>query len=137
MHGFDDYLTKAQAAEVLNVKMSVLDSWRWNGRGPTYVRVGNAPRYSRTALRQFIAENTRVSIESEIRSKAFNDDVPALKSKPLPKETTEERRARLRAQRESADQIRRELQLKWDRRDKMKREKKASCATKVVTDVQG
>ncbi len=52
-------LTKEQAAEILNVKTSVLDSWRWHGRGPEYIALPKAVRYDERVIREYIASNTR------------------------------------------------------------------------------
>jgi len=47
-------LTPEQAAEYLNVPAQRLDYWRWNGRGPKYFRIGKSPRYTKTALNEYI-----------------------------------------------------------------------------------
>jgi hypothetical protein len=47
-------LTPQQAAEYLNVPAQRLDYWRWNGRGPTYFRIGKSPRYTKAALNAYI-----------------------------------------------------------------------------------
>ena len=52
-------LTKEQAAEVLNVTTKLLDGWRWNGKGPEFVRIGRETRYTRAALQRYIDTQTR------------------------------------------------------------------------------
>ena len=46
--------TPEQAAEYLKVPAKRLDFWRWNGRGPTYFRIGKSPRYTKAALNEYI-----------------------------------------------------------------------------------
>ncbi len=53
-------ITKEQAAEMLCVKVSTLDSWRWNGRGPGWVELPKAIRYDDEVIREYIRVNTRV-----------------------------------------------------------------------------
>ncbi len=54
-------LTRRQAAEFLNVKYGLLNTWAFKGVGPKYVKMGegkNAPtRYSRKDLQDFIGIN--------------------------------------------------------------------------------
>lgn len=53
-------LTKAEAAELLNVTVVRLDNWRWNGRGPEFIALeGREVRYSPTALQKYIQRHTR------------------------------------------------------------------------------
>lgn len=56
----DRLLTTRQAAELLAVSFGTLKDWRcrWPGRGPDFVRVGGAVRYSRQALRRYLRTRT-------------------------------------------------------------------------------
>lgn len=52
-------ITKEQAAEMLCVKPSTLDNWRWTGKGPEYVEFPKAIRYDEKVIREYIASHTR------------------------------------------------------------------------------
>ena len=134
MHGFDDYLTKEQAAEVLNVKTSLLDVWRWNGKGPTYIRFGKVVRYSRAALQQFITANVYTSIQSQISTGSLTAR-PAFRRVGSSKETSDERKARLKAQRGLVARPADAIRPKDDFRSKRKNGKPAVTHA-LVTDVQ-
>lgn len=47
-------LTTREAAEMLNVKETTLEQWRWNGRGPRFVKLGRLVRYRQTDLEAFM-----------------------------------------------------------------------------------
>lgn len=51
-------LRTTEAAAYLNVQPATLEQWRWNGRGPTFVKIGRSVRYRQTDLDAFI--NARV-----------------------------------------------------------------------------
>ena len=51
-------LTEAQAADLLALKPDTLRRWRYQGRGPTFVRVGASVRYRITDVERWIAANT-------------------------------------------------------------------------------
>jgi predicted site-specific integrase-resolvase len=105
MHGLDDLLTTEQASEVLNVRSVTLANWRWNGRGPAYIRVGKVVRYSRKAISEYINAHTHIPVVEAMRAG----------SEP---ETRDDRLARLRSQRAFMDQIGRELDLARPQRAK-------------------
>lgn len=44
-----------EAANHLGVKPSTLEQWRWNGRGPRFVKVGRLARYRLGDLERFIS----------------------------------------------------------------------------------
>jgi Helix-turn-helix domain len=50
----DDYLTQRQAARELGKCFRTLIRWRESGVGPPVTRIGNAPRYRKEALRQWL-----------------------------------------------------------------------------------
>jgi hypothetical protein len=53
---------ECEAARWLGVQPGTLQRWRWEGRGPVFVRVGRrAVRYEPRALEHFIAEGRRSS----------------------------------------------------------------------------
>jgi excisionase family DNA binding protein len=51
-------LTTRQAAELLQVKESTMEQWRWQGRGPIFIKVGRLARYRREDLATFTAEHS-------------------------------------------------------------------------------
>ena len=50
-------LTTPEAAAYLNVKPATLEQWRWNGRGPSYCKIGRSCRYRIADLDEFLSEN--------------------------------------------------------------------------------
>lgn len=48
-------LTTTQAASYLSVQPGTLEQWRWNGRGPRFVKMGRTVRYRQTDLDDFMA----------------------------------------------------------------------------------
>ncbi|WP_407636986.1 helix-turn-helix transcriptional regulator [Actibacterium mucosum] len=53
----DPLLTTKEAAQFLNVSTYTLEKWRYQGRGPRYIRYLNkAIRYRRSALHAFVVE---------------------------------------------------------------------------------
>jgi excisionase family DNA binding protein len=54
----DDLLTERQAAELLTVSSRTLQSWRSDGLGPSFIRVGRSVRYPHKGLLEYLAENT-------------------------------------------------------------------------------
>ena len=51
-------LTTKQAAEKLQVKETTLEQWRWNGKGPRFIKLGRCVRYREADLESF--QNDRV-----------------------------------------------------------------------------
>lgn len=49
-------LTTPEAATYLNLKPATLEQWRWNGRGPRFVKIGRSCRYRQTDLDDFLDE---------------------------------------------------------------------------------
>lgn len=54
-------LSTPEAAEYLSVSHNTLRTWRWDGKGPRYVKIGNAVRYRVDALEKFLRDNTRAT----------------------------------------------------------------------------
>lgn len=52
--GDRELLTVEEAAEYLTVTKSALSHWRAHGKGPDYLKLGAAVRYSRTALDEWM-----------------------------------------------------------------------------------
>ena len=47
-------LTTPQAALFLNLKPATLEQWRWNGRGPRFIKIGRSCRYRISDLEAFL-----------------------------------------------------------------------------------
>ena len=54
-------LKERDVAAVLNIKIVTLRRWRWEGRGPRFVKVGAAVRYDPSDIESFIARGRRHS----------------------------------------------------------------------------
>jgi excisionase family DNA binding protein len=50
-----------QAAKILDVTKSTLESWRCRGGGPPFVRYGRAIRYREEDLNRFIESKVRIN----------------------------------------------------------------------------
>lgn len=51
-------LTTRQAADYLGLKEATLEQWRWNGRGPRFVKLGRACRYRTADLDAYLDSRT-------------------------------------------------------------------------------
>lgn len=54
-------LTPEQAASLLSIKPATLARWRWEGRGPRFVKIGSRVRYEEHDLLAFIDAGIRTS----------------------------------------------------------------------------
>ncbi len=54
-------LNTKEAADLLGLKPCTLESWRFKGFGPTFIRCGRAIRYDRTDLIAFVQGQRRRS----------------------------------------------------------------------------
>lgn len=52
-----DLLSETAAAEALQLRPKTLCRWRFERRGPSYVKVGGSVRYCRNDLADFVARN--------------------------------------------------------------------------------
>jgi len=52
-------LRETEVAKRLGLAPATLRKWRWEGRGPSFVRVGGAIRYDPADLRAFMAKGRR------------------------------------------------------------------------------
>ena len=48
-------LKTGQVAELLQVKETTLEQWRWKGQGPVFIKVGRLVRYRRDDVEAFTA----------------------------------------------------------------------------------
>jgi excisionase family DNA binding protein len=58
---YDKLITEAQAAERLGMKPSTLRRWRWEGRGPGFIKIGHRVRYRESEVESFIEAGRRTS----------------------------------------------------------------------------
>lgn len=58
---YSNNLTTPEAARYLNFEVSTLEQWRWNGRGPRFVKIGRHVRYRLSDLDAFIEERVFTS----------------------------------------------------------------------------
>jgi len=54
-------LNTEEAAKILKVKVATLEQWRWNGKGPRFLKLGRAVRYRQEDLAAFMEGNTCTS----------------------------------------------------------------------------
>lgn len=59
--GPEGLINEHEAARRLGLKVSTLRRWRWEGRGPTFYRIGAAVRYDPRDLAAFIEAGRRAS----------------------------------------------------------------------------
>lgn len=54
-------LKEKEVARLLNVEMATLRRWRWQGKGPSFVKIGSAVRYDQADIDAFIQSSRRHS----------------------------------------------------------------------------
>jgi excisionase family DNA binding protein len=54
-------LTTEEAAKFLSIKASTLEQWRWNGKGPLFVKIGRSCRYRHSDLEAFLEDRVFTS----------------------------------------------------------------------------
>lgn len=59
-------LTTKQAAALLNIKPGTMAIWRLQGKGPRYLKISKAVRYSVNDLNEFIDQSVRASTSESI-----------------------------------------------------------------------
>ena len=55
------YLTEIEVSDIINVPRRTLQAWRYQGRGPRYVKLGGSVRYRVTDLEKFLETRTRTT----------------------------------------------------------------------------
>jgi predicted site-specific integrase-resolvase len=53
--------TERQAAQILGVSVKTLQTWRWAGRGPAFVKIGRLVRYDENDLIEVVQTGRRRS----------------------------------------------------------------------------
>lgn len=58
----DDLLTNEEAARLLGVKPNTLEIWRWSGKGPSFIKLGDSPqspvRYLRSVIMAWLTDRS-------------------------------------------------------------------------------
>jgi len=54
-----DLVDEARLAQRLGISRSTVQSWRYSGRGPRYIKIGRLIRYRNADVDAFLAANTR------------------------------------------------------------------------------
>lgn len=57
-HAFPELVDTKRAAEILATTPGRLAEWRYEGKGPVYVKIGRAVRYPLPELEKYLADNT-------------------------------------------------------------------------------
>lgn len=55
------YMSETELAEYWHISIRTLQSWRLNGGGPKFLKLGKAIRYSVDEIKRFESENTKTS----------------------------------------------------------------------------
>lgn len=48
--------TEAEAAQILRIEVKTLQNWRWNGRGPRYVKPSRTVLYRLSDLQSYVRQ---------------------------------------------------------------------------------
>lgn len=59
----DDYLTTKELAALLKRSLDTLRDWRDKGTGPTFIKMGRAVMYPRTAVNEWLSERLATNTE--------------------------------------------------------------------------
>lgn len=65
--GGSDLVDESRLAARLGVSRSTLQSWRYSGRGPRYVKIGRFIRYRNTDIEAYLRAQTRGTALSIVR----------------------------------------------------------------------
>jgi len=53
-----DLLTPEEAAELIRIETDTLNKWRFEGRGPRFIKLGSSVRYRRSDLATYLDQQT-------------------------------------------------------------------------------
>lgn len=56
-----NYLTTGKLAEFLNISEQTLNKWRWEGKGPRFMKLGSRVVYDQTEVEAYLAQQVRCS----------------------------------------------------------------------------
>lgn len=57
----EQFLNEKQLAEMLNIQSETLRNWRWEGKGPIFIKIGRNVRYRMSDVLNYINGNVRTS----------------------------------------------------------------------------
>lgn len=57
----DKFLNEKELAKILNIKPETLRNWRWDGKGPIYIKLGSNVRYRMSDVQDFLDGRIRKS----------------------------------------------------------------------------
>jgi predicted DNA-binding transcriptional regulator AlpA len=57
----EKFLSERELAQLLNIKSETLRNWRWDGKGPIYIKIGTNVRYRMSDINDFINKRVRTS----------------------------------------------------------------------------
>jgi len=57
----EQFLNEKELAELLNIKSETLRNWRWDGRGPIFIKIGSNVRYRMSDIEEYINGRIRKS----------------------------------------------------------------------------
>jgi predicted DNA-binding transcriptional regulator AlpA len=57
----DKFLNEKELATILNIKPETLSNWRWDGKGPIYIKLGSNVRYRLSDVQDFLNGRIRKS----------------------------------------------------------------------------
>lgn len=55
------FLSERELAQLLNIKSETLRNWRWDRKGPIYIKIGTNVRYRMSDINDFINKRVRTS----------------------------------------------------------------------------
>lgn len=57
----EKFLNEKELANILNIKPETLRNWRWDGKGPIYIKIGSNVRYRMSDVQDFLNGRIRRS----------------------------------------------------------------------------
>lgn len=57
----EQFLNEKELAKILNIKPETLRNWRWDGKGPIYIKLGSNVRYRMSDVQDFLDGRIRRS----------------------------------------------------------------------------
>ncbi len=64
----DEPMDDAETAPYLGIEPSTLPTWRAQGKGPQYLKLGKKVRYTPRLIQQYLMEQVRTPISAKVRA---------------------------------------------------------------------
>lgn len=61
MNSSEKFLTQDEVAKMLGLASCTLRKWRWEGKGPKFIKLGSRVLYRESDIFAFVQENIRTS----------------------------------------------------------------------------